>query len=66
MKALGTGHSRGVLWRDCEVFAGAARRNCSCTAAPRVALPPSREGLAAHYHAFDAHRPPPKVLILGD
>ena len=32
MKALGTGHSRGVLWRDVE---GGPRRRPSATAVPR-------------------------------
>ena len=33
MKALGTGHSRGVLWRTSRSSASAVRRNCGCTAA---------------------------------
>ena len=40
MKALGTGHSQGVLWKDIEVIRVAGRRGCSCTAgrpsAPRA------------------------------
>ena len=39
MKALGTGHSQGVLWRDVEVVRRGGPRNCSCTAAPPDGLP---------------------------
>ena len=34
MKALGTGHTQQVLWRDVEVVRRGDRRNCSFTAAP--------------------------------
>ena len=41
MKALGTGHSQGVLWRDVEVVRAAeGRRNCSFTGAPRAGSTP--------------------------
>ena len=34
MKALGTGHSQGRVWRKSKCSGAAARRNCSFTAAP--------------------------------
>ena len=40
MKALGTGHSQGVLWRDIEVVrAPGGRRNCGFMAARPVDSP---------------------------
>jgi hypothetical protein len=40
MKALGTGHSRGVIWRDVEVVRLGGPRNCGSTAPPRSVTDP--------------------------
>ena len=66
MKALGTGHSRGVLWKDIEVVrgggpprlllhGGAARRAESHAG---TAFPPDN-------HAFDALAMA-QVMLIGD
>ena len=54
MKALGTGHSRGVLWKDIEVFRH-GRPAATAVARRRRGAAPTRcrsQSLAAHHHAF--------------
>ena len=53
MKALGTGHSRGVLWRDLEVFRehGAPQLRLHNVAAGRFARMGARSTLLTLTHA---------------
>ena len=66
MKALGTGHSRGVLWKDIEVVRAAVRRNCGCTAAPprRAESMHVRRSLVTITHAETVAIA--QVMLLGD
>ena len=67
MKALGTGHSQGVLWRDIEVVRRpGGPRNCGFTAArpgasrKSAAAPPSSRSTHADTLAFA------QAIILGE
>src|SRR2546422_5727306 len=57
MKALGTGHSRGVLWRDCEVVrrGGPPQLQLHGGAARRFAAIGGENPLLTHTHF---HAPP--------
>jgi len=66
MKALGTGHSRGVLWRDCEVVrrGGPPQLQLHGGAARRFELIGGKRSLLTITHS-DALALA-EVLILGD
>src|SRR6188472_3855354 len=65
MKALGTGHSRGVLWRDVEVFRehGAPQLRLHNVAASRFARMGGRSTLLTLTHSRDLAIA--QVLFLG-
>src|SRR2546430_3652416 len=66
MKALGTGHSRGVLWRDIEVVrhGGPPQLQLHGGAARRFAAMSGRSSLLTITHSD--HSPGGQGLILGD
>ena len=66
MKALGTGHSRGVLWKDIEVFRHGGPPQLRLQAAPlRRFDAMQRAPIAADHHAFRALAMA-QVLLLDD
>ena len=67
MKALGTGHSQGVLWRDVEVVrhGGPPQLQLHGGAARRFAAH-GRPFVAADDHALRRRWRMAQVLILGD
>jgi holo-[acyl-carrier protein] synthase len=66
MKALGTGHSRGVLWRDIEVIrrGGPPQLQLHGGAAKRFAAIGGRSSLLTITHSDDLAMA--QVLILGE
>ena len=66
MKALGTGHSRGVLWRDIEVFRtfGPPQLRLHGGAARRFEAMGGRSSLLTITHTDDLAMA--QVMILGD
>ena len=66
MKALGTGHSRGVLWKDIEVFRtyGPPQLRLHGTAARLADRMNVRSSLLTITHSDDLAMA--QVLILGD
>src|SRR6266581_2561382 len=66
MKALGTGHSRGVLWRDVEVVrrGGPPQLQLHGGAARRFSAMGGRSSLLTITHSDDLAMA--QVLILGD
>ena len=66
MKALGTGHSQGVLWRDVEVIrrGGPPQLRLHGGAARRFAAIGGRSSLLTITHSDDLAMA--QVLILGD
>ena len=66
MKALGTGHSQGVLWRDIEVIrrGGPPQLQLHGGAARRFAAMSGRSSLLTITHSDDLAMA--QVLILGD
>jgi holo-[acyl-carrier protein] synthase len=67
MKALGTGHSQGVLWRDVEVVRGAGgppRLEFHGAAARRLASMGGRRGLVTITHSVSLALA--QVFLIGD